>query len=559
MASFLDSILGSSGVPSSPTSQLISTSSISPWAQPYVSSYLQRAQQLSTSAPSAFQNQVTSSAQGMGMPEQFAMGTNLANQGGQGSLSTAPMALNYGQMGADIGQRGIGIGAAGQAYGMGAGANYAQQATNPSNLTKASNLTSSVVKTVGAPMIANVDLARAGVAQVTGNKTARNNALNSAKNNTLKIPGLAKDMAVGTVESSKQVGRGLAKASSATNNAQNAQTLLNDQLSQQRMSAINRAKQGFNSQQDINRFTNYADNLWGNSAESTQTQIEAQKEIQKQVDPIRNALAVADVGLTATSFGVAGATKAGASKVTASALEQNLAKNMAKDSALKAAQTAGRNEIIRQSGLTGSMGAFQGAISPYIVKDPGTVTTKDVIGGGTTGAVLGGVLPGAFVGASKFADPISKATSNVFKNNLNQGGYVQAGPTPKNIHFEDHGTMSDTIDMVKGTYNPTPKERYKLELDASRIGERYGITPIGNNKDPLVNLANGFQKRLDLDQANKVGMFAESGRPVSLNQQGSIPNPLQAFDKLKNKLNGSALDTTVKPATPENVYGVNAL
>jgi len=322
-----------------------------------------------------------------------------------------------------------------------------QQATNPSNLTKASNFTSSVARTVGAPMVANVDLARAGVAQVTGNQTARNNALNSAKNNTLKIPNIAKDLAVGTIESSKQVGRGLANASGDTNNAQNAQSLLNDQLAQQRITAINRAKQGFNSQQDINRFTNYADNLWGNSAESTQTQVEAQKEIQKQVDPIRNALAIADVGLTATSFGVAGATKAGASKVTANALEQNLAKNMAKDSALKAAQTAGRNEIIRQSGLTGSMGAFQGAISPYIVKDPGTVTTKDVLGGGATGAILGGVLPGAFVGASKFADPISKATNNVFKNSLNQGGYVQAGPTPKNIHFEDHGTMGDFIDM----------------------------------------------------------------------------------------------------------------
>ena len=131
MASFLDSVLGSSGIPSSPTSQLISTSSISPWAQPYVSSYLQRAQNLSTSAPSAFQNQVASSAQNMGMPEQFGMGTNLANQGGQGALSTAPMALNYGQMGAGIGSQGIGIGAQGMNYGMNAGSNYANQATNP--------------------------------------------------------------------------------------------------------------------------------------------------------------------------------------------------------------------------------------------------------------------------------------------------------------------------------------------------------------------------------------------------------------------------------------------
>jgi len=193
----------------------------------------------------------------------------------------------------------------------------------------------------------------------------------------------------------------------------------------------------------------------------------------------------------------------------------------------------------------------------------GSINAKQLLTDTAVGTGLGTALPFGVGAVSKGADvakdPISRATSKVFNTNLNQGGYVQAGPTPKNIHFEDHGTMSDTIDMVKGTYNPTPKERYKLELDASRIGERYGITPIGNNKDPLVNLANGFQKRLDLDQANKVGMFAESGRPVSLNQQGSIPNPLQAFDKLKNKLNGSALDTTVKPATPENVYGVNAL
>jgi hypothetical protein len=124
-------IFDSSPLPSSPTSQRIETSSISPFAQPYVSSYLDRAQQLANQAPTAFQNQVGSSAQNMGMPGQFGMGTNLANQGGQGALSTAPMALNYGQMGANTGQQGIGIGAMGQQYGMGAGQNYINQATNP--------------------------------------------------------------------------------------------------------------------------------------------------------------------------------------------------------------------------------------------------------------------------------------------------------------------------------------------------------------------------------------------------------------------------------------------
>ena len=124
-------IFDASALPSSPTSQRLETSSISPWAQPYVSGYLDRAQSLMNQGPTGFQNQVYSSAQNMGMPEQFGMGTGLANQGGQGALSTAPMALNYGQMGATTGQQGIGIGAMGQQYGMNAGQNYANQATNP--------------------------------------------------------------------------------------------------------------------------------------------------------------------------------------------------------------------------------------------------------------------------------------------------------------------------------------------------------------------------------------------------------------------------------------------
>ena len=127
MASFLDSILGSSGVPSNPTSQLISTSSISPWAQPYVSSYLQRAQNLSTQGPSAFQNQVASSAQNMGMPEQFGQGSNLLNQAGQGQLGTVNSAMGYGSLGS-------GYGGLGAAYGLNAGANYAAQATNPNSV-----------------------------------------------------------------------------------------------------------------------------------------------------------------------------------------------------------------------------------------------------------------------------------------------------------------------------------------------------------------------------------------------------------------------------------------
>lgn len=59
-----------------------------------------------------------------------------------------------------------------------------------------------------------------------------------------------------------------------------------------------------------------------------------------------------------------------------------------------------------------------------------------------------------------------------------------------------------------------------------------------------------------------VGMGVKAIKPkvelTKVNQQGSI-DPAQAFKNIRDKLNGSALDTTVKPATPENVYGVNAL
>jgi hypothetical protein len=125
-------IFGAQGLPSSPTGQSTTSASLQPWAQPYIFNYLNKAQQLATNAaPTAFQNQVYSSAQNMGMPEQFGQGSNLANQAGQGQLSTAPTALAYGQQGSNIGQQGIGLGGLGMAYGMGAGQNYAQQATNP--------------------------------------------------------------------------------------------------------------------------------------------------------------------------------------------------------------------------------------------------------------------------------------------------------------------------------------------------------------------------------------------------------------------------------------------
>jgi len=118
-------IFDAASLPSGPTSKQVNTSSIQSWAQPYISDYLTKSQALANQAPTGFQNQVYSSAQNMGTPEQFGQGSNLLNQAGQGQLNTTSQALGYGQ-------QGVGIGALGLGYGMNAGQNYANQATNGS-------------------------------------------------------------------------------------------------------------------------------------------------------------------------------------------------------------------------------------------------------------------------------------------------------------------------------------------------------------------------------------------------------------------------------------------
>ena len=133
----LDGIFGASSVPSSPTGQQTQTStpSIQPWAQPYISNYLNATQNL-------IQNQQTPGllnasyvdAANLKLPGGFASGTELAQAGGKGSLSTAPIALQYGQQGANYGAQGVKYGDTGAAMGTAAsraGDMYAAQATSP--------------------------------------------------------------------------------------------------------------------------------------------------------------------------------------------------------------------------------------------------------------------------------------------------------------------------------------------------------------------------------------------------------------------------------------------
>jgi len=123
------------------------TSSVSPWAQPYVNNYLTKSQELLNQGvqPSALQQQSYIGAANLSMPGAFGAAEGLATQAGQGHLASAPIAYGYGTQGSEFGKQGSQLGIAGGAlYGMqgagygaqaaGAGQNYANMATNPNSI-----------------------------------------------------------------------------------------------------------------------------------------------------------------------------------------------------------------------------------------------------------------------------------------------------------------------------------------------------------------------------------------------------------------------------------------
>jgi len=135
MADILPGLFGPSSLPSSPTSQNTAISGVAPWAQSYVSNYLNQAQQLAANqqTPALLGSAYTDMAN-YKLPGGFASGAALAEAGGKGSLSTAPLALDYGTQGAQFGARGVQYGDIGAAMGTAAsraGDMYAAQATSP--------------------------------------------------------------------------------------------------------------------------------------------------------------------------------------------------------------------------------------------------------------------------------------------------------------------------------------------------------------------------------------------------------------------------------------------
>ena len=136
----MDSIFAAQGIDTSkPQGQQnttgTATSNLAPWAQPYVSNYLNRAQDLVANQQTpGLLNQSYVGAAGLQLPGGFASGSALAQAGGQGSLSTAPIALDYGQRGFQYGAEAPKYGAVGASMGTAAsraGDMYTQQATSP--------------------------------------------------------------------------------------------------------------------------------------------------------------------------------------------------------------------------------------------------------------------------------------------------------------------------------------------------------------------------------------------------------------------------------------------
>lgn len=130
-------VFGASSIPNEPTSQSTTTStpSIQAWAQPYISNYLTATQNLIANQQTpALLNASYVDAANLQLPGGFASGARLAEAGGKGSLSTAPIALEYGQQGAAYGAQGTKYGELGSAMGTAAsraGDLYAQQAQSP--------------------------------------------------------------------------------------------------------------------------------------------------------------------------------------------------------------------------------------------------------------------------------------------------------------------------------------------------------------------------------------------------------------------------------------------
>jgi hypothetical protein len=118
----------------------------------------------------------------------------------------------------------------------------------------------------------------------------------------------------------------------------------------------------------------------------------------------------------------------------------------------------------------------------------------------SAGAPVAGKAVGNVARGAASAVPTTRLVSGAKQLAANEGGFIELGRTPKKIHPEDQNVMADFIDMQRGVYKPTQQGAYNLELDASRIAERYGLAMPNNPK----GLADVFDQRLQQDGFGKL-------------------------------------------------------
>jgi hypothetical protein len=330
-----------------------------------------------------------------------------------------------------------------------------------------------------------------------------------------------------------------AKASQDMLAEQNKQSVaaLNQQLRNPGLSVEQRAKV----QKAVGAITQNTQDVMGQQAQTAQ-------DVAAITDPRKQAASIGSIGFDIATLGVG----TGGTKAVSAALKSGGIKQAAKTLGTQSAKTAG-------------LAAPSGALFPVIEKGK-DATIKDILTGAGTAAAFGAALPGISSGVAAGAKPIVKAIKGAPK--LNQVGAIGKDVNPKipsKIHPEDQAVMSDFIDYARKVYKPGAKETPKLELEASRLAEHYGLDT--SKAKTVGQLADVFDKTLQntkksifsLPKLNQGGYVQVPGKTP----KATVPQAVKLGDgesladygitKLKNKADFDTAVTTVAKQTGESV------
>lgn len=313
-----------------------------------------------------------------------------------------------------------------------------------------------------------------------------------------KIVDIGKSIGSGIVEAPKYLSTGIAESL-----AYNTDTQKNLRQAQANLQDIN-TKNIANASRIVNdptvdiatkqRYAKLLDHQVQTADQNFNQANQRNQEIQQRTDPVKGGASVASLGLDVATLGVG----AGATQLLKQAGKQGTKQLTTR--------------LVKESAKTAGVGAGAGAISPFVSNGSDT-GIKDVAIGAGLGAGIGGALPGVGYGLSKTIKPTTNLVKGAYKsfNSLGEDGFIQAGPTPKKIHPEDQAIMADFIDKSRGIYRPDERTAYQLDLDASRIAERYGIDPgVNKNINPVTRLADAFDSRLQTEGFGKPDIISKA-------------------------------------------------